>query len=173
MSELGEYEKLALETGAYRDIELEILKEALSAWSVQPGEPYWAVEVRDGRLLAGFGLLSKAANTEFTYDVIALCVEPGYAGKGVGKRLVQLLEEEVLGLETSAILRFETSSRKAASMGWDLLASGDYSMIGHIADFYEKGDDYFIYARHLLRPRPERRDGAAGEGKGRPEGSPA
>jgi GNAT superfamily N-acetyltransferase len=159
MNETSEYEKLALETGAYRDIELEILKEALAAWKAQPGSPYVAAEVRDGRVLAGFGLLCRAANTEFTFDALALCVEPGYADKGVGKRLIQLLEEEVLRLERSAILRFETSTRKAESMGRGLLLASGYALIGHIADFYEKGDDYFIYARHLARPRPEKPEG--------------
>lgn len=155
MTDTSVYEKLAFETSAFRDIELEIIKEAVRSWMEAPGKPYYEAEVRDGRILAGFAVISKAGNTEYTYDVAAFCIDPGYRDKGVGASLLGLLETDLLSHEYSAILRFETSTHKLGSMGADLLPSSGYTLIGHIEDFYEKGDDYYIYARHLLRPRPQ------------------
>jgi hypothetical protein len=59
-------------------------------------------------------------------------------------------------MSDSAILRFETSTRKLKAMGEELLADLGYILLGHIADFYEPGDDYFIYARHLYRDRQDK-----------------
>ena len=54
-----EYESLARETGALRDIELEILKETISTWRERPGDPYTLIEVRDGKILAGFAVMGR------------------------------------------------------------------------------------------------------------------
>jgi hypothetical protein len=174
MHEIDEYERLALETGAFRDIELEILRESLDNVKARPDGPYSIVEVRDGKMLAGFALLYKDVNTDFTWDVTALCVGSGYRDKGaVAAKLLELVEEKALGNGPSAIVRFETSLRKAESVGRGFLLSAGYALIGHIVDFYEKGDDYFIYARHISRRRPEGQGdgdaswlGDSGEGSG-------
>lgn len=149
MIDIRDYEQLAHESGAFQDIEIEILREALLLSQKEPAGPYRAVEVRDGKILAGFALMFRASNVEFTFDVTALCIDEDYQDKGIGAKLVELLSQEVLKIEKSAILRFETSSRKLMAMGEGLLPSLGYVLLGHIADFYEKGDDYFIYARHL------------------------
>jgi len=153
MKDVAEYESLARDTEAFLDIEMEILKESLLAAVEGQKGSCSLFEVRDGKLLAGFALLVKAANTDYTWDVSAFCVDPAYADKGIGARLVQLLEEDCLRSSPSAILRFETSSRKIEGPGRDLLPGAGYSLIGHIVDFYGKGNDYFIYARHLARPQ--------------------
>jgi ribosomal protein S18 acetylase RimI-like enzyme len=149
MIDIREYEQIASDSGAYKDIELEILKETLVTTDEHPGDPFHLVEVRDGRVLAGFAVFSKASNTEFTYDDIAFCVEGGYRDKGIGQRLIELVEEELLKLDKAPILRFETSLKKEEAMGKGLLESCGFALIGHIADFYGPGDDYYIYARHL------------------------
>jgi GNAT superfamily N-acetyltransferase len=158
MIDTSEYEGLARETGALKDIELEILKEALAAWKKNPGNPYTVLELRDGRVLAGFAVMCKESTTEFTFDVSALCVDPSYLGKGVTASLLGMLEEELLRRESSAILRIETSSRKEEAMGKGILSERGFALIGHIPDFYEAGEDYFMFAKHLRRPaQPEGR----------------
>jgi hypothetical protein len=151
MIDTREYEALARETGAFKDIELEILKEAFTAWQKKPGEPYTVLELRDGRLLAGFAVVCRETTTEFTFDVRALCIDPSYIGKGVTASILDMLEQELLRQEPSAILRIETSSRKEKAIGTGILSERGYALIGHIPDFYEKGEDYYMYAKHLRR----------------------
>jgi GNAT superfamily N-acetyltransferase len=151
MTDPREYEELARETGAFRDIELAILKETLSAWSEKPGEPYTLLEIRDGRVLAGFAVMGRESNSEYTYDLKGICIDPSYIGTGVTARLLDMLEEELLKQGSSAILRVETSARKEGAIGKGLLAERGFSLIGHIPNFYEPGDDYFMYAKHLRR----------------------
>jgi hypothetical protein len=159
MTDPREYEGLARETRAFKDIELEILKESLRAWSDRPGDPFSLVELRDGKLLAGFALMCKESSTEYTFDAKAICVGPSYLGSEVTDIVVGMLESELLKTESSAILRVETSTKKEAAIGKGVLASRGYALIGHIPDFYEAGDDYYMYAKHLRRAAEERRQG--------------
>jgi GNAT superfamily N-acetyltransferase len=167
MIDLREYESLARETGAYEDIELDILKEAFTAWTKNPGNPYTILELRDGKVLAGFAVARRGETTEYSFDAQAFCVDPSYLGKGVAERLLAMLEEETLRLAPSAILRFETSTRKEEAFGAGALSSAGYSLIGHIPDFYAPGNDYFMYAKHLhLRKiKPEEGDPRGGKGE--------
>jgi hypothetical protein len=151
MIDTREYEVLARETGAFKDIELDILKEAFAAWQKKPGDPYTILELRDGRVLAGFAVVCKETTTEFTFDVRAFCVDPSYIGKGVTASILDMLERELLRLEPSAILRIETSTQKEKAIGKGILSERGYALIGHIPDFYEKGEDYYMYAKHLRR----------------------
>jgi hypothetical protein len=151
MIDSREYERLALEMGAFKDIELEILKEAYSSWREKPGEPFTLLEVRDGKVLAGYAIACREASSDYTFDVRALCVEPSYVGKGVTANIIGMLEAELLRMEASAILRIETSTKKEAAVGKGVITEKGYSLIGHIPDFYEPGDDYYMYAKHLRR----------------------
>jgi GNAT superfamily N-acetyltransferase len=174
MTAIGEYGDLARGIGAFKDIELDILDETLRAWSERPGDPHTLLEIRDGRTLAGFAVLCRASNTEFTFDVRAFCVDLPYLGKGVAERLVSMLEEEVLRIGPAGILRLETSSRKEAAIGKGVMEAAGYALIGHIAGFYGGEDDFYMYAKHLRRPAvgdpPSAAAGAAPAAAGAPDG---
>jgi GNAT superfamily N-acetyltransferase len=154
MIDIGEYEGLARETGSFKDIELDILKEVFSSWQARPGDPYTILEIRDGKILAGFAVICRKASTDYSFDVRAICVDPSYIGKGVTASILGMLEEELLRTEASAILRIEISTFKETAIGKGVLPERGYSLIGHIPDFYESGDDYFMYAKHVSREAP-------------------
>jgi hypothetical protein len=159
MIDASEYEKLARETGSFQDIELDILAETLRSWAESPGDPYTLLELRDGKILAGFALFRREPGTEYSFDIRAFCVDQSYIDSGVGSRLVAIVEEEILKLEATALLRFETSTKKLAAVGETTLPGSGYSLIGHIPDFYAEGDDYYMYARQLTKAEPERGEG--------------
>jgi GNAT superfamily N-acetyltransferase len=149
MMDTREYESLALQSGAYRDLEIGILKELLGSWRDYPGDPNTLLELRDGRVLAGFAIIAKARETDMTYEIRALCVDRLYRHKGVGKRLIEMLEEEALGSRRDVMVRIETSKLKEETIGGGIFLEEGYAMLGHIPDFYAPGDDYYIYARHV------------------------
>jgi hypothetical protein len=164
MIDLSEYRGLAGESGAFTDIELDILDEALASCERSPGKPDILVEIRDGRTLAGFAVMRREEAAEYTFNVQALCLGPSYLGTAVTGSLLARLEEEVRGRAESAILRVETSTAKAAAFGSGALSEAGYSLIGHIPDFYSAGNDYYMYAKHL---RPRDGEAAGGSAKGR------
>jgi ribosomal protein S18 acetylase RimI-like enzyme len=136
------------------------------------------VELGDGKVLAGFAVFARAPNTDYTYDVRAICVEKMYRGKGVGQKLAEMIEEEAMAQSNQAVIRFEISRRKEESIGSGFLLDRGFSLIGHIEAFYDSEDDYYIYAKHVTNRPPEPKekagteepaapeiDGAKGEGK--------
>lgn len=151
MTDLDEYLDLARDSGAFRSVELDILDETLKDWLERPGDPHTLLELRDGKLLAGFAIMEKAGETEFSFDVKFFCVDRAYVGKGVAQKLAAMLEEEALTRGSACILRVETSGRKEASYGPGIFESTDFVLIGHIADYYGEGDDFYIYAKHVRR----------------------
>lgn len=165
MMDTREYETLALQSGAYRDLEIGILKELLGSWREHPGDPNTLLELRDGRTLAGFAIIARARETDMTFDIRALCVDRLYKSKGVGSRLIDMLEEEALTGRRDVLVRIETSQIKEETIGTGLFIEKGYAMIGHIPDFYAPGDDYFIYARHV-RPAPAPAEGTSAPASG-------
>lgn len=161
MINIREYELLTLETGAFKDIELDILKEALEAWKLNPGNPYELIELRDGRMLAGYCLYYRSPNTEYTYDVHSFVVGRDYRSSAVGQRLLELLEEAILAKERYAVLRVETSRTKEASLGAEFFNMNGFQTIGHIPGFYELDNDYYIYVRAVSRAQKLAADEAA------------
>lgn len=151
MMETRDYEQLALESGVYKDIELDILIDTLESWKARPGSPYSLVEVRDSREPAGFCLFHRASNTESTFDIHTFLVGRDYRGKGASDKLLELLSEEVLSSTRSAMIRIETSSVKEAAVEPRFFSSRGFETIGHIPDFYGPGNDYWIYAKQVTR----------------------
>ncbi len=151
MTELGEYIDLARGIEAYSDIELDILEETLRDCPEKQDKHCSLIEIRDGRILAGFAILYRALDTDFTFDITAFCIDRVYRGKKAAERLVAMVEERALDLEPACIIRIETSSRREAAYGPGLFDAAGFSMIGHIADFYSEGDDFYIYAKQVKR----------------------
>lgn len=155
MKELEEYARIARYSGAFKDIELDLLLEGVEHAQAKPGQPNRLVELRDGRTLAGFALLHKALGTDHSYEVSGICLDPHYLGTVASAGLVARMEEELLLADTEAILRIELSDAKREAAGLQILPDLGYTLIGHIPDFYEPGADYYMYARHIARPHPE------------------
>jgi len=151
MIDLSDYESLALESGAFMDIELDILKETLAEWQAMPEGPCSVLELRDGKILAGFAVICRESGTEYSFETRAICVDRAYIGKGVAEGLLDMIEEEALRKGASAIIRIETSTKKTAAIGEGAFLARSYAVMGHIADFYAKGDDYYMYAKHIDR----------------------
>ncbi|MBN2874534.1 MAG: GNAT family N-acetyltransferase [Spirochaetales bacterium] len=153
MINIREYELLSLETGAYRDIELDILKETLAAWKESPGSPFELIELRDGAVLAGFCLYYRSPNTEYTYDVHSFIVGRDYRNRAVGPRLIELLEERLLEKERYAVIRVETSKIKEQAVGDVFFQKSGFQTIGHIPGFYDSENDYYIYVKSVAAPK--------------------
>jgi ribosomal protein S18 acetylase RimI-like enzyme len=151
MDAIEEYEALARETGAYKEIEVEILKEAIESWARKPKDPYDVLAIRDGKVLAAFLVMCRESGSEYSYSVQTVCVDPSYRDTGVVAKLLAMAEEEVLEQGESAIIRFELSSEKESALGHGSLVAHGYSLIGHIKNFYAPGSDYFMFAKHINR----------------------
>lgn len=152
---INEYMQISRETGAYMDIELDILEETLRIWKEKPGVNFELIELRDGSILAGFCLYNKIPHTDFSFDIISFIVGRDYKNKAVGTRLLELLEENLNKNLHYTIIRVETSYIKEHALGDNFFLDSGFQMLGHIPSFYDKDNDYFIYIKAVFPPKNE------------------
>jgi len=153
--DMQEFERVASQTGAFKGVEIDLLHETLLSWKSSPGDPYTVLELRDGKSLVAFAVISRISGRESTYDIRYIVVDRDYKSTEGGKRLLQLLDEELLAKSAYAVIRFETSSRKLQMLLPEAFTEAGYKMIGHIAGYYGAGDDYYYFIKTAYREKPD------------------
>lgn len=147
---------MAGRSGAFSNDELEVLGEVLSDWAEDPDCDYSLLEERVNGESAGFLIYGRTSMTDFGWDLYWIVVDPKHQGKGLGRRLVTHLEEHLLAEDERAIIRVETSGRKAYDSQRNFYLSAGFRECGRIEDFYHQGDDLVFYCRHIEREVPSR-----------------
>ena len=149
-----EFERIAARTGAFQSVEIDLLHETLASWKTSPGNPYILLEVRDGKTLAAFAIISKTSGRESTYDIRYLVVNRDYQQSRGGSYLLSLIDEELLKRGSYAVIRIESAGNKLQALGAATLEDAGYKLIGHIPNFFGEGNDYYYYIRAIYRPQP-------------------
>ena len=153
--DMQEFERVASQTGAFKGVEIDLLHETLLSWQTSPGDPYTVLELRDGKSLVAFAVISRISGRESTYDIRYIVVDRDYKSTEGGKRLLQLLDEELLAKGAYAVIRLETSGRKLQMLRPDAFTEAGYKMIGHIAGYYGADDDYYYFIKTAYREKPD------------------
>jgi len=146
---MEDFEYVASHTGAFQSVEIDLLHETLVSWKSSPGDPYILLEVRDGKTLAAFAIISKTSGRESTYDIRYLVVDRDYQLSEGGKCLLKLIDEELLKRGGYAVIRIETADKKLKNLGTISLEDAGYKLIGHIPNFFGEGNDYYYYIRAI------------------------
>ncbi len=170
MTDIRYYILLAGETGVFKDIELEIMKETLEEWESRPESLSTLIELSSSGRVAGFAYFCPVHGTEHTFDVKWLVVDKLSRMQGIGRQLIERIEVEILKQTSNAILSVETSTRKESIVSEGFYSSIGFSLIGHIPDFYAKGDDFFMYAKHIRPPEEAAGDEDASDGASAADG---
>lgn len=142
---------IAYETGVFNDAELLILKEVLDDCEKSNNEEYILFEEKNNDEVMGFVLFGRTPLTEFTWDVYWLVVDKKYQGRGVGAKLMNKAEGQMLAANSGKplVIRVETSSRddyKGARSFYEKLG---YHVAGKINDFYQKNDGLVIFSKEI------------------------
>lgn len=155
MTDLRYYILLASESGVYKDIELDIMKEALEEWERRSDGKMTLVELASSGRISGFAYFGPNNGTDHTFELKWIVVDRLSRKQGVGSQLLERIEEEIRRAKPNAILSVETSSIKESSISSDFFISSGFSLIGRIPNFYGKGDDFLMYAKHICVKPPE------------------
>ncbi|MDP2792194.1 MAG: hypothetical protein Q8O15_10615 [Rectinemataceae bacterium] len=148
---LRDYEDLLSDSGGYRDIEIDMLGEAIESFRANPDKPYTVLEIRDGKTLASLVIAARIPSREYTFEIRCLCVDRDYISTKAGKHILGMIDEDFLRKNPKALIQYETSTKKLKSVGRELVESAGFNLIGHIPDFYSPGDDFFMYSKFLSR----------------------
>ena len=167
--DMQEFERVAGNTGVFKGVEIDLLHETLLSWKSSPGDPYTVLELRDGKTLAAYAIISKVTSRESTYDIRYFVVDRDYRSTTGAKSLFALIDEDLLKKNPYAVIRLETSGKKLASLGVSSFEEAGYKSIGHILGYYGKDDDYFYLIKTIYRESPPFAEKAGPEN---PEASP-
>jgi GNAT superfamily N-acetyltransferase len=108
---------------------------------------YFLVDRLRGRV-RGFACYGPRALTEGTFDLYWIAVDKKKHGKGVGKALLHVVEEEIRQMGGRLIV-VETSGLDKYTPTRGFYESAGYTLEARLRDFYRLGDDLVIYTKHL------------------------
>jgi len=143
---------MADQTGVFQPYEVEGFAEVL--------EDYHDVEQYNGHLAytweedgapVGFVYYAPADLTDGTWDLWWIIVARARQGRGLGARLLELVEQAVrleggrqLLIETSSLPQYEPTRRFYLKSG--------YQVVARIPNYYAEGDDLIIYQKRITPP---------------------
>jgi len=108
---------------------------------------YFVVEREDG-CVRGYACYGPRSLTEGTYDLFWIAVDPECRRAGVGRLLLDWVENDIqrmggrlIVVETSGLDKYVPTRRFYLATGYLLEAT--------LKDFYKEGDDLVIFTKHL------------------------
>lgn len=146
------------ETGVFRPAEIDVALEVFDDYCDAPGADYWAVgALADRDELAGFAFYGPTPCTVDTWDLYWIAVRPHFQGTGIGRGLLERVEQH-LGSVGARICLIETSSRNDYSTTRHFYTACGYREVARVPDFYDEGDDRVVYAKRLTESSSLRKD---------------
>jgi ribosomal protein S18 acetylase RimI-like enzyme len=151
----GRVAELLRATGAFSSEEvavaLELFDEAMSATApasgAEPDYNFLGVFTPE-RELAGFACWGPTPDTDGTFDLYWLAVDPALAGSGAGTLLLSEIEQRLRSKDARMVVA-ETSSRDDYEAARWFYARRGYTEAGRVADFYAWSDDRIIFTKRL------------------------
>lgn len=137
-------------TGFFREDETEVAAElALEALAKgQQDSGYYFLLAWHQQQLCAFACFGPTPCTVSTWDLYWIVVSNTYQGKGIGKEMLQSIEQSIRELGGRK-LYIETSSQEKYLPTRNFYLKSNYNQEARLSDFYDTGDDKIIYARYL------------------------
>ncbi len=124
----------------------EIWNEYLASGSEKSG--YYFLVDKEGDHVLGYSCYGPRALTDRTFDLYWIAVDPATHHSGIGRKLLEASEQEVIKLggrllvvETSGLPKYEPTRKFYVATGYLLEAT--------LRDFYSQGDDLVIFTKHF------------------------
>jgi [ribosomal protein S18]-alanine N-acetyltransferase len=101
------------------------------------------VAAREGNLLIGYGGISRLGRTPpFEYEIHTIGVDPGYQGRGIGRRML----DELLNIAADSVVHLEVRTDNAAAIA--LYRSVGFTEVGLRKRYYRiSGADAYTMRR--------------------------
>lgn len=143
-------EKIAVNTKVFNACEIQILREVASDFLKSPDKDYSLVSTKNRQELTGFIIYGRTPLTQNTWDLYWLAVDPMFYGKGLGRKLMSGLFQNIKSKDHKmGVIRVETSSRPDYEPARNLYLKTGFNQVGQIDHFYRKNDHLLIYSKQL------------------------
>jgi aminoglycoside 6'-N-acetyltransferase I len=136
-------------TGNFSDEEKKIAIELIDEAIANPNHEYYNVFVYvDDKKIAGYHCVGKRALTDGVFDLYWIVVDPKIQNKGIGKQLLEHVENFVMDNKGRWVLA-ETSSKDSYTATRNFYLRNKYSIVSQIKDFYTINDDLIVFGKHI------------------------
>jgi len=128
-----------------KKVAIELIDEAIA----NPNHEYYNVYVfiNDEKIL-GYHCVGKRALTEGVFDLYWIVVVSNSQNMGVGKKLLNHVEEFAKERNGTWVLA-ETSSKESYNATRNFYFRNNYSMVAEIKDFYTAKDNLIVFGKYL------------------------
>jgi len=128
-----------------KKVAIELIDEAIA----NPNHEYYNVYVFeiDGKI-SGYHCVGKRALTDGVYDLYWIVVDPNSQNSGIGKKLLNHVEEFVKERNGRWILA-ETSSKENYNATRNFYFRNNYSIVAEIKDFYTIKDNLIVFGKYI------------------------
>ena len=144
--------ELTAGTGFFKPSELIALREVFDDYYLENrghGHRSFVLE-EEGRRL-GYVYHSPIPMTEGTWSLYWIAVAQDQQGRGLGRKLLDFVEEDVRG-QHGRILLIETSSMPRYEPTREFYRKRGYPVVATIADYYADGDGLVLFGKRLTPP---------------------
>jgi ribosomal protein S18 acetylase RimI-like enzyme len=138
--------------GNFSPAEIDCALELVDIYLHNPGQRDYRVIVAEGGggEIAGYACWGPTPMTLGTYDVYWIATHPQSQCRGVGRALMNHIENQVRE-ERGRLLIIETSSKESYGKTVGFYRRLGYDEASRIRDFYDAGDDKLIFVKRLSR----------------------
>jgi len=142
-------QKIVSSIEIFSDEEKEIAMELIDEAIAKPQLEYYNVFVfeEDSKVL-GYHCTGKRALTDGVFDMYWIVVNPNAQNKGVGKQLLEHVENFAKERNGRWVLA-ETSSRENYTPTRNFYLRNRYSILSEIRDFYSVNDNLIVFGKYI------------------------
>jgi ribosomal protein S18 acetylase RimI-like enzyme len=145
-----EIHNILMATGFFTAAEIDVAMELIDIFISKPEQKdytVYVIEERDKKI-CGYICYGPTPLTTGTYDLYWIAVHPDFQNQGIGKTLLEFMEQEITRLQGRLII-IETSSQKKYEPTQAFYLRSGYQLAASIKDFYQPGDDRMIYSKYI------------------------
>lgn len=139
--------KILVGTGHFNEEEIRTAFELIDS-NLRGEEDYKIYVYEENDKTEGYICFGRRPMTEGTYDLYWIAVEHNVQGKGIGRKLVKFMEDELKKADGRLVL-VETSGQKNYEGERTFYERNGYMVKTVIKDFYRSGDDLIVYYKYL------------------------
>lgn len=139
-------------TQMFTAAEVAVAMELIDVYLNNPQQPDYIVEVavNSADEPIGYVCYGPTPATEGTFDLYWIVVDPRLQGQGIGRILLQHVEQTLSACGARLII-IETSSTERYRLTQQFYLKNDYTISARIKDFYRPGDDRLIFTKYLTQ----------------------
>ena len=141
--------EISEKTGVFTNTELDCVSQLWDEFlTTGQKSGYTFLVCKDTQNVLGYACFGPHSLTHGTFDLFWIAVDPDTQLHGIGHKLLQKVEEEIVK-QKGRLLVIETSSTPLYQSARQFYQHCDYALEATIHDFYAPDDHLLIFTKHL------------------------